>query len=944
MNLTPMRLRRSGAGVATGALVASALLFAPPANAATTVIVTGTDIAPTATPYAGWHQGAVNNGVPGKQQVTSEGLTLIGRSQVIKGFDNNSSTLDAKNLDLNSLDDASLDVTRGSVAFQVPIFFNSATKDSAFTTLRPEAAATGDTELDLDDNWISSGDVDATILKNTPTPLRDIIGALTDYKTIAFGVYSQAGVSSVDSISIGGTTYDFQAAAPAVATVVNADIAPNENTYAGWHQGYAKTPAGAQATAKGLELAGPSQIIKGYANNNNTLDTQNVNLTATLIDAKYTVSEGGATLQVPLFFNDGGTVRFTTLRSTDADGGPVDLGDDWVSSRAFGPIVKDAPTPLSDILDALGDSYKVIAFGVQAQGNAIVKDLTWDGTTYTFADAPASATTSNVLETDIAADESIYAGWHQGATNTGVAGKDEVRNNGLNLIDRSQVIKGYTNNNNTFDSKNITLFNAIKGGAFEVGTGTASFQIPMFVKDSVTGNPVFTTLRIDKGVGVHTFSVLDQWTSSKAVNGIAKDVPTQMSDIIDAFGDYKVIAFGVYGQTGTNVVKNITWDGTKYNFANTQPTAGTVTANVRGGNPSSSVVVTLVGNDAETPANVTYSVATPANGTATVVPGAGNENKYTYKPTAGYSGTDTFNYTVTDGRGGSTNGTVAVTVAANSAPVIIANTALTTRTNEAVTTSLTTSDANSDAVTLAVSQAAAHGTAVLGAGGVTYTPTTGFAGTDTFKVKASDTFGGSSEVTITVTVAANKPPVAAPITGNTVPGQPAAINLPATDSEGDPLTYVFTATGGTVSGTGATRTFTPAVGFAGTAVVTYTVTDGRGGSSTGTITFTVAKLASAVDIYRVKPVSGKITTRNTVSVYAAVTIAGKPAVQGTVVDVFAKGKKVGTGTVNSSGKVKATLKSKLPRGKSTLKIVLPDSSTVTGSSDSVKVTVKVKKK
>lgn len=108
-------------------------------------------------------------------------------------------------------------------------------------------------------------------------------------------------------------------------------------------------------------------------------------------------------------------------------------------------------------------------------------------------------------------------------------------------------------------------------------------------------------------------------------------------------------------------------------------------------------------------------------------------------------------------------------------------------------------------------------------------------------------------------------------------------------------------------------------------------------------TVTVPKSASAVDIYRVKPVSGKITTRNTVSLYAAVTIAGKPALRGTVVDIFAKGKKVGTGTVNSSGKVKATLKGKLPRGKSTLKVVLPDSTTVTGSSDSVAVRVITKK-
>jgi hypothetical protein len=93
----------------------------------------------------------------------------------------------------------------------------------------------------------------------------------------------------------------------------------------------------------------------------------------------------------------------------------------------------------------------------------------------------------------------------------------------------------------------------------------------------------------------------------------------------------------------------------------------------------------------------------------------------------------------------------------------------------------------------------------------------------------------------------------------------------------------------------------------------------------------------------VHPKSGKITTRSTVSFYVEVTIAGKAAPAGTVVNGYAKGTLVTTGKVNGAGKVKLVVRSKLPKGSSTLKAQLPSSDTVKGSTDSVKVKV-VKKK
>ncbi len=188
-------------------------------------------------------------------------------------------------------------------------------------------------------------------------------------------------------------------------------------------------------------------------------------------------------------------------------------------------------------------------------------------------------------------------------------------------------------------------------------------------------------------------------------------------------------------------------------------------------------------------------------------------------------------------------------------------------------------------------------------------------------------------------VAKNNSPIASSRTIATKAGKAVGITLPASDADGDVLTYAVTSRGGSVSGSGATRTFTPAATFSGRAVVTFTVTDGRGGSATGTVTVDVAKLASSVAIDRVHPAAGRITTKRAVSVYATVVIDGRTAPRGTVVDGYAKGKKVTSGKVNSKGKVKLTVGA-LRKGKSTLTVKVPSSSTVTGSSASKAVRVK----
>ena len=59
-----------------------------------------------------------------------------------------------------------------------------------------------------------------------------------------------------------------------------------------------------------------------------------------------------------------------------------------------------------------------------------------------------------------------------------------------------------------------------------------------------------------------------------------------------------------------------------------------------------------------------YDVTDPAHGIATI----GTDGKVTYTPDVGFSGEETFDYYVTDGRGGTASASVTVTVSASPPP------------------------------------------------------------------------------------------------------------------------------------------------------------------------------------------------------------------------------------------------------------------------------------
>jgi uncharacterized protein YhjY with autotransporter beta-barrel domain len=183
--------------------------------------------------------------------------------------------------------------------------------------------------------------------------------------------------------------------------------------------------------------------------------------------------------------------------------------------------------------------------------------------------------------------------------------------------------------------------------------------------------------------------------------------------------------------------------------------------------------------------SLTVSTA-PAHGTTSI---AGDV--ITYTPTSGYYGSDSFAYTATGPGGTSAAATVTLTVATPAAPTVAAKSA-SVGYNTATPIDLTASVSGVHS-SLTVSSAPAHGTTSIAGDVITYTPTSGYYGSDSFAYTATGPGGTSAAATVTLTVAT--PALA--ITQTSLPAgqQDVAYSVSLTASGGT-APYTFAVTGG----------------------------------------------------------------------------------------------------------------------------------------------------
>lgn len=287
-----------------------------------------------------------------------------------------------------------------------------------------------------------------------------------------------------------------------------------------------------------------------------------------------------------------------------------------------------------------------------------------------------------------------------------------------------------------------------------------------------------------------------------------------------------------------------------------------------------SVVVSLSGADVDGCAGQSFTFTVtggPSNGVLSAAggpmtcSGGALSASVTYTPNAGFTGSDSFTFTISDGTAVSNTAAVALTVSA--APAA-SNASAGTAEDTAVTVTLSGSDLETCELTFVIVTGPSNGTlggltnnACSGTGpytdtaGISYTPIANFNGSDTFTYKVSDGSLESAAATVTITVTAvNDRPAATDRDVSTQQDTQVAITLAGSDPDGCAgQTFVFSATapangtlspatgpmacsGGTLS---ASMTYMPNPVFTGNDFFTYTISDGGATSNEATVSITV---------------------------------------------------------------------------------------------------------
>ncbi|PEN13808.1 hypothetical protein CRI94_06995 [Longibacter salinarum] len=268
------------------------------------------------------------------------------------------------------------------------------------------------------------------------------------------------------------------------------------------------------------------------------------------------------------------------------------------------------------------------------------------------------------------------------------------------------------------------------------------------------------------------------------------------------------------------------------------------------------------------------SFSDPGDGTVSI----STDGSFSYTPDGGFSGTDSFSYTIRDAAGtlaSTTTVTITVQPDADREAVAIDDHYVTMK-GETLTVSSpgvleNDYDPDGDDIIAASFFQPANGTVSLTTGGeFTYTPDSGFSGTDSFTYNMRDENGGTvstGTVTLYVKPPANRPPVTLDDAYTVVEGQTLNVSAPAVlandyDPDDDDIiasSYISPSNGSLSLNTAGEFTYTPDPGFTGTDSFKYSARDANGATSasSGRVEITVIPASQTQplagdDLYRTK--------------------------------------------------------------------------------------------
>ena len=298
-------------------------------------------------------------------------------------------------------------------------------------------------------------------------------------------------------------------------------------------------------------------------------------------------------------------------------------------------------------------------------------------------------------------------------------------------------------------------------------------------------------------------------------------------------------------------------------------TISVVVSDVNGGKANQSVTVIVMVNNAPEISNI---VATPtmvvAGGSSAItcdandpdfdtlsyswsstggtISGSGNAVSWTAPAT---DGTYSITASVSDGKGGTADQSVTVTVSSNHAPVISSVTpnpaTVVAGGSSAIT--CTATDADSDTLTY---EWVASGGAISGSGNVVSWTAPAEEGGYSITATVSDGKDGTATLSAAIVVEVNHAPVITDLTSSPIsvaPSATASINCFATDADSDTLSYAWNTSAGTVTGSGGGITW-QAPATEGSCTIDVVVSDGNGGTDTRSLIISVAASTGSLSI------------------------------------------------------------------------------------------------
>ncbi|RYF56503.1 MAG: DUF4082 domain-containing protein, partial [Comamonadaceae bacterium] len=357
---------------------------------------------------------------------------------------------------------------------------------------------------------------------------------------------------------------------------------------------------------------------------------------------------------------------------------------------------------------------------------------------------------------------------------------------------------------------------------------------------------------------------------------------------------------GVYAYGNGNLFPTSTFGATNYwvdvilNSGSTAPTntAPVATTDTGFTTPQGTqltiAAATLLANDTDADGDTLTitGAGVGVNGTAAWI---SNTNSATFTPTPGSTGPASFTYAISDGHGGTANGTVNLTITAssNNPPVVTSDSGFSTVQNTVLSIAAAAllandTDLDGDTLTITGANGGVHGTAAFNAqtNTVSFTPTAGYTGPASFAYSISDGKGGvaTGTVSLNVTVPPNNAPVANNDSGystaqnNALTIQAASLLANDTDADGDTLTITGIVAGSATNGVATFNaqtnsiSFAPTTGYTGLASFSYNVSDGRGGSATANVSLNVIPPASGVSLFSGLDTPANLSDPDTVQV------------------------------------------------------------------------------